>query len=62
MYIEKLGDVSRYGFYKYFYNHPYWDEYDNKIEKHPKHLTIWATTVYGLGYEITTELIISGQV
>ena len=61
MHIEDLGDVPSYGFYKYFYNHPYWDEYDNKIEKRPKYLTIGATTVYGLGYVITTELIIRGQ-
>ena len=32
------------------------------IDKRPEYLTIGATTVYGLGYEITKELIISGQV
>ncbi|WP_155984104.1 Imm26 family immunity protein [Ruminococcus sp. FC2018] len=62
MHIEDLGDVPSYGFYKYCYDHPYWDEYDNKIDKRPEYLTIGATTVYGLGYEITKELIISGQV
>ena len=38
-----------------------WDEYDNKIDIRPKYLTIGATTLYGLGYIITKELIIREQ-
>lgn len=61
MHIEDMGDVPSYGFYKYCYEHPYWDEYDNKIDIRPKYLTIGATTLYGLGYIITKELIIRGH-
>ena len=61
MHLDELGDVPRYGFYKYCFQHPYWDEYDQKLETRPKYLTIGAATVYGLGYRITQELIIRGQ-
>ena len=61
MHVDALGDVPSYGFYKYCFNHPFWDEYDQKIELHPKYLSIGATTVYGLGYCITQELLIRGQ-
>lgn len=61
MHLSELGDVPRYGFYKYFYQHPYWDEYDQKLEERPEYLTIGAATVYGFGYAVTKELMIRGQ-
>ncbi|MCR5112082.1 MAG: hypothetical protein K6B38_14465, partial [Ruminococcus sp.] len=45
----------------YCYEHPYFDEDDNKIDIRPKYLTIGATTLYWLGYIMTKELIIRGH-
>lgn len=61
MHLDDLGEIPSYGFYKYFYVHPYWNEYDQKMETCPKYLTIGATNLYGLGYHITKELIIKEQ-
>ena len=56
--IDDLGSIPSYGFYRHYYNHRFWNEFDEKINECPEYLSIGAATITGVGYKVNQELII----
>lgn len=57
--IDDIGYPPSYGFYKIARSNPFWNEYDDPLDKRPEYLSIGAQTTVGIAYKVNKEFIIN---